>query len=128
MPTRLTIVAALSSVFACAQGTAPVPVEPGLVVADSSGDGAIEGTFAADGSLLTFRSSAADAQHAALELHINGKRLDITVDLANSSLVEDGHGNVFQFADRAVLLALRDAAIAEHPEWADTLHGHMLLK
>jgi hypothetical protein len=125
MPIRFTSIIAVL-VTACAQGTAPIPVEPGLVVEPS--EGTLEGTFAADGSVMTFRSSAADAQHVALQLRINDKQLDITLDLATNSLVEDGHNNVFQFADRALLLALRDAAIAEHPEWVDTLHGHMLLK
>jgi hypothetical protein len=115
---RLALVSILAS--ACAQAAAP-----GLHA--RTDDTGIDGTFYEGGSGVAFRATGDDA-HATLALEINGKELDLSIDLETQKLVEDAHGNTFDASDRAILLALRDVTQAEHPEWRETLRGALLVR
>ena len=87
----------------------------------------IEGTFAIDHGVVELHASG-DAQRGELDLVIDGKALDIRIDLQSRVVSEDAHGNVFDLRDRSVLLALRDTIGAQHPEWMQSLHGGLLAK
>jgi len=111
---------------ACGDGLAPPP--PGLAPTTIE-PSAIDGTFAANNLVVAFHaSSSVDGRRATVALDIGGKTLDVSVDLDSHVLSEDTGTASFDVADRAALLALRDSAGAEHPEWVETLHGNLLLK
>jgi hypothetical protein len=117
----------LSSIVAAACGDGLEPPPPGL--APTVAPSAIDGTFSANTLVVAFHaSSSAGGRRATLALDIGGKTLDVAVDLDTHVLSEDTGTSTFDFADRAALLALRDTAAAEHPEWSETLHGNLLLK
>ncbi|MDB4957175.1 MAG: Endo,4-beta-xylanase [Myxococcales bacterium] len=103
------------------------PANPGLhlTIEESS----VKGTFVYDGAVIELHSQSFNqGQRAVAELDIDGRRLEVTVDLAAKTLIEDAKDNTFGFEHRALLLALRDAAIAGHPELMESLEGSLLVK
>jgi hypothetical protein len=91
-------------------------------------DSAITGTF--DGSTvpIAFAASATAPDRAAVTLTLPRMTLDIELDQAAHTLVEDPHGGVLSAVDQIAMLALRDLLNLEHPELHAGLHGSLLVR
>ncbi len=111
-----------------AQDAAPDPgTGSGLQIETLDGT-TIRGTFVHAGSVVEFASESTDQQRATLHLDVNGAQLDVILDLATQTFIDDGHATAIFEDDIAVLLALRDALATEHPEIAGTLQGTLLAR
>jgi cysteine-rich repeat protein len=90
---------------------------------------AIDGTFERNGKLVRFSAeSLADGDKTVAALEIDAKMLEIALDLGGQTLTENAHGASFDFADRQILVALRDAIGSEGPDVIDSFHGRFLAK
>src|SRR5262245_37628111 len=104
----------------------PPPYQEGLAM--TIREGSTDGTFGQDGQMVAFSGRSDADQRATLELEIAGRPLEIVLDLATQTMSEDAHGNVFELANRWLVLGLRDAVAEQHPEVLETLHGRLFVK
>lgn len=117
---------ALCIVAGCgSESIAPEPSGLDLVRNDAT---VIEGAFASAGSIVTFESRLLGPEHATLEMDVNGVGLTIDADFGTGMVVMDGGLGALFDEDLRALLALRDALIDSHREFADSLHGTLLVR
>ena len=69
-----------------------------------------------------------DRDGARVELDIAGAVLEVGLDVSGERLTEDARGAMFAAGDRELLLALRDALLAEQPALLETLPGELLVR
>src|SRR5262245_42406842 len=119
-----------STLAGCGQAasTASADLNQGDILRLTANASTVQGTFERQGKLLKFRANSEGGDWAALHLDVHGIPLEIKLDLAEKRLVENAHGSRFELEDRELILALRDAVLAEHPEVVEELHGRMLVK
>jgi hypothetical protein len=125
--TRLAISALWIASAACAAAS-PEPPGPLAPLELELAGHALHGSFRGAEVPIAFSATLMTPDRASLVLTLPQLTLDVELDRAARTLIEDPHGDMLGKADQAAMIALSDVLEAEHPELHDHLHGALLVR
>jgi hypothetical protein len=125
------IAAAVSLVVSvgCAGEITEESVEGSALELETLDDTTIAGSFVHAGTVIAFESHSADQQFGTLSLNIDGRQIDVSLDLATMIYEHNGYESMLGPDDLAALDALSDAIADNYPDLVtETLFGKLLVK